>query len=664
MSATLSKKRRAAREAPSPSRGASSRADDRARALERKLAEASARLKDLIDISTDWIWETDENLRFTAFSGRLAEVSGVDPSTLIGKTRGDIMDPSLSDEQRRRHSEDLRARRPFRDFTYRIQTPKGLRYFKVSGNPQFDESGRFSGYRGTGSDITGEIEANRRAQAIQTRFIEAIECIPASLMLHDAEDRLVLCNTITRSFFPGLENLLKPGIPFEDLIRAQVKNGVLPSAVPDPEGWIAERLRVHRDPSGGAITRQHTNGRWVQIIERKTSDGGIIGIRLDVTELKTQERALARKTELLQATLDNISQGLSAYDGDLRLIAFNRRYLEVMQFPAEFGALGRPFQDFTRHCALRGDYGPGDPEVHVAQRVSLVCGGEHALERTIPGGTVIEIRGRPLPGGGFVATYTDITERKRQAEALEANALRLEEAARELKQSNTELEQFAYIASHDLQEPLRMVGSYCQLLQRRYKGKLDKDADEFIGFAVEGATRMQRMINDLLAYSRVGRSGKGFAPVPLGEVVRAAVANVQIAIEESGAQVRWKDLPTVEGEKSQLLQVFQNLIGNAIKFRGDRVPEIDIAARKDGEDWHLSVRDNGIGIEPQYVERIFLIFQRLHDRSKYDGTGIGLAVCKKVVEQHGGRIWVESAPGQGSTFHFTLQESYTGKETS
>jgi signal transduction histidine kinase len=474
-------------------------------------------------------------------------------------------------------------------------------------------------------------------------------------MLHDADDRLVICNTITRTFFPGLDHLLVPGTTFEELVRAQARSGRLPSAVGREEEWIKERVAAHRNPSG-ALTRNHRDGKWVQIFERRTSDGGVIGIRVDVTELKNKEEELARQSALLQATLDNISQGLSVYDRDRRLIAFNQHFLRMLGLPPEFARIGLRFEDFVRWNAERGEYGPGTPEQHIASRIELVTKPEpHYIERRRPDGTVVDIRGNPMPGGGWVTTYTDVTERKKFEDALEANARRLEQYAEELKKSNGELEQFAYVASHDLQEPLRMVGSYCQMLQRRYKGKLDKDADEFIGFAVEGAMRMQQMINDLLTYSRVGRTGKGVTEVAVEEVVKTAVSNLQAAIQESGAKVTWGNLPTVAGERVQLLQLFQNLIGNAIKFRADDRPiEVHVSAQRDGEQWRFQVRDTGIGIEKQYLDRIFLIFQRLHDRSKYKGTGIGLAVCKKVVEHHGGRIWVESEPGKGTTFHFTV----------
>jgi signal transduction histidine kinase len=241
----------------------------------------------------------------------------------------------------------------------------------------------------------------------------------------------------------------------------------------------------------------------------------------------------------------------------------------------------------------------------------------------------------------------EITERKLAEERLQATLS-------ELSRSNLELEQFAYVASHDLQEPLRMVSSYTQLLAQRYEGELDDKAKKFIDYAVDGAVRMQRLINDLLAYSRVGRQGK--APeatdsrLPLDE----ALQNLALAIELSGASVVAEELPTVRVDASQLGQLFQNLIGNAIKFRGAEAPMIRISTCDLGREWRFSVRDNGIGIEAQYAEKVFAIFQRLHARLEYPGTGIGLAICKRIVERHLGRIWFESELGQGATFHFTL----------
>jgi len=264
----------------------------------------------------------------------------------------------------------------------------------------------------------------------------------------------------------------------------------------------------------------------------------------------------------------------------------------------------------------------------------------------------------------------EIQVRQRTRELREANAnlsVELDERRRaeqmlaryaeELERSNAELEQFAYVASHDLQEPLRMVASFTQLLGRRYRGKLDQDADEFISFAVDGANRMQHLINDLLAYSRVGTRGKPLVPTDCNAVFKQARDNLAKAVEETSTVIYQAPLPVVLGDEVQLLQVFQNLIANAIKFRGPDSPQIQVTADRQGTDWVFAIRDNGIGIAPEHQERIFSIFQRLHQRSEYPGTGIGLAICKKVVERHGGRIWVESQPGKGSTFYFSIPEA-------
>jgi two-component system, sensor histidine kinase and response regulator len=246
--------------------------------------------------------------------------------------------------------------------------------------------------------------------------------------------------------------------------------------------------------------------------------------------------------------------------------------------------------------------------------------------------------------------------RRAISNAVEKHRLRqgVESYRQTLKRSNAELEQFAYVASHHLPEPLRMVTSYLQLLERRYQGRLDADAQEFIGYAVDGAKRMQVLINDLLAYSRLTTHRQPLVPIDCEALLKATLADLAQAIAEAGATVTHGPLLKVSGDPTQLGQLFQNLICNALKFRGEKPPEIRIEAAKHPSDWMFSVRDNGIGIEPRYAERVFLIFERLHGPGQYPGTGIGLAICKKIVARHGGRIWVESQPGQGATFYFTL----------
>jgi PAS domain S-box-containing protein len=253
-----------------------------------------------------------------------------------------------------------------------------------------------------------------------------------------------------------------------------------------------------------------------------------------------------------------------------------------------------------------------------------------------------------------LATLATVADAVAQGIERRRAELSLQSHAQELARSNEELQQFAYVASHDLQEPLRMVASYTQLLARRYKGKLDSDADEFIGYAVDGVNRMQRLIQDLLAYSRVGTRGHEFKPIDAGQALGKALANLKTSVDETNATLVQGKLPPVMADETQLIQLFQNLVGNALKFHGQAPPRVLVEAEREGPMWRFSVEDNGIGIEPQYYERIFIIFQRLHGKEEYAGTGIGLAICKKIVERHGGRIGLDSQPGQGTTFWFTL----------
>jgi light-regulated signal transduction histidine kinase (bacteriophytochrome) len=291
----------------------------------------------------------------------------------------------------------------------------------------------------------------------------------------------------------------------------------------------------------------------------------------------------------------------------------------------------RPLAPYQR-CYLRRDGGEAWVEIH------------DALVRNAAGQTI-----------GIRTALLDITERKRLAEALELHA-------EKLAQSNAELERFAYVASHDLQEPLRMVASFTQLLAKRYSGRLDETADRYIDYAVDGAKRMQQLIVDLLAYSRVNSKELDLQQTECEAVVREAMRNLQVAIDEHGAAVDWDPLPALWVDQGQFIQLFQNLLGNAIKFtRNGERPQIHISSADSGAEWVLSVQDNGIGIEPRQADRVFQIFQRLHTRAEYPGTGIGLAVCKKVVERHGGKIWVESEPGAGSTFRFTIPKHGSAK---
>ena len=257
--------------------------------------------------------------------------------------------------------------------------------------------------------------------------------------------------------------------------------------------------------------------------------------------------------------------------------------------------------------------------------------------------------------GLMISMFYLFRQADESARLLSAANQELEKRAEELAQSNADLEQFASVASHDLQEPLRMVASYCQLLQRRYAEQLDERANEYIDFAVDGATRMKQLVDDLLAYSRAGRTNVDGDPVAVANVVKTVMQNLATAIEECGAEITHDELPVVRAHRGELTQIFQNLINNAIKYRSDTVPRVHISATFENGLHEFSIADNGIGIAPEYAGKVFQIFQRLHTNEEYAGTGIGLAICKKIVESNGGQIWFETNVERGSIFRFTLR---------
>jgi PAS domain S-box-containing protein len=364
-------------------------------------------------------------------------------------------------------------------------------------------------------------------------------------------------------------------------------------------------------------------------------------------ELRRQLAEVEAQRDLFMQVLESMSEALFLVDRTGRVVQVNSAACELLECD-ETAVVGRPLAEVCGSHDIPAtpwqllERAPSGILPYFDVELSTHAG--HTVPVSISVGLVRDRRGKIT---GMHAVARDISERKRAEEALARQA-------QELARSNAELEQFAYVASHDLQEPLRMMGSFAQLLAKRYKGQLGADADDFIAYIVDGAARMQRLINDLLSYSRVGRRGKEFAPTACAAAVAVACESLRAAIAESGAAVTVGSLPVVMADETQLVQLFQNLIGNAIKFRSAKPVQVDVGAERRRDDWLFWVRDNGIGIAPQHAERIFLIFQRLHGRDRYPGTGIGLAIVKKIVERHGGRIWVESKEGEGSAFYFTL----------
>ncbi|ARJ66854.1 PAS domain-containing sensor histidine kinase [Magnetospirillum sp. ME-1] len=447
---------------------------------------------------------------------------------------------------------------------------------------------------------------------------------------------------------------LSPGIPVSFA-------KVMEMIHPDDRDRVREEMNALRN--GGAFEVEHriiANGgevKWVTArAQLTTSETGepqeILGTVQDITEKMRAETAI-REHQALLLEVQSVAN-LGYYDYDMRADRWRSSPIldEIFGIGPDYLRSGQGWLDLVAPemkaelAAYLAEIQAGD---HDFDKAYAIVRQSDSTLRWVAGLGRIErdAGGKPVR---MVGTIRDITE-QRCAEQ------ELRDKAAELERSNTELEQFAYVASHDLREPLRMVSSYVDLLARRYNDRLDDDAREFIAFAKDGATRMDRLILDLLEYSRIGRITRPMLPVALGPVVERALRALSVKIEESGAEIATPPevLPTVLGDGEELMRLFQNLIGNAIKYRSpERKPVITIEAENTGKEWIITVVDNGIGIEPKYYDRVFLIFQRLHRRGEFEGTGIGLAVCKKIVEHHGGRIWVTSTPGEGTRFSVTL----------
>jgi PAS domain S-box-containing protein len=505
-------------------------------------------------------------------------------------------------------------------------------------------------------DISVRKAAERHVAQMEGRYRGLLEAAPDAMVVVNQVGEIVLLNVQVEKQF---------GYRRDELLGQKVKNII-------PEGF-AERLIADGTRTAAEALAQQI-GTGIELIGRR-KDGSEFPIEImlsplespegilvtaairDITEKKLAREETQQQHHLLQLIIESIADGVVVADCSGKFLLFNTAAKRCLGIGATNTG---PDQWSERYGTYLPDavtpYPSHDLPLARALRGEIVDSSEVFIRNAaVPDGRLVGMSGGPLrdEGGalrGGVVVFHDITERKKSEE-------HLVKTVAELKRSNDELQQFAYVASHDLQEPLRMVASYTQLLAERYKGRLDSDADEFIAYAVDGSNRMQVLIQDLLAYSRAGTNGKALRKISSDNALTEALANLRATIQESGAVVTHDSLPLITTDGTQLAQIFQNLIGNAIKYRSAAVPNVHISAvRNGGNEWIFSVRDNGLGIDPQYFDRIFVLFQRLHGQAEFKGTGIGLAICKKMLERLGGRIWVESQPGKGSTFHFALPE--------
>jgi PAS domain S-box-containing protein len=503
----------------------------------------------------------------------------------------------------------------------------------------------YYGLVSTISDITAQHDAEARLKESEARFRRTFE-LAGSGMAHIGMDRRFIRVNRRLCEILGYEEHELLGLTGRQISHPDDLDIINEQRPRLYAGEIdAVRLEKRYLRKDGSVVWVH----FSMTVERDAAGQPLyeIGVYEDITAQLDAQLKLRESEARYRQTFELAASGI-CHVKDGRFVRVNRRLCEILGY-AEQELLGRHVKDVSH---------PEDRDVTDAERARIRRGDIDSArfdKRYLRSdGAVVWCRiAITLVRDVFgvpqyeVAIFDDITDRKK-AEA------RVHEAHEELKRSNAELEQFAYVASHDLQEPLRMVASYTQLLARRYDDRLDGDAREFMAYVVDGASRMKQLIEDLLSYSRVRTRGADSRPVSAGAALGRALFNLRAAMEETGALLTHDPMPTLPADEVQFGQLLQNLIGNALKFRSSDVPRIHIGAIESELDWQFEVRDNGIGIEPQYYERIFMVFQRLHNKGEYPGTGIGLAICKKVVERHGGRIWVESRPGAGSSFFFTL----------
>jgi PAS domain S-box-containing protein len=487
---------------------------------------------------------------------------------------------------------------------------------------------------------------------------ELIEVLPFPVFFKGRDGKYLGVNKAWEEFF---------GIPREEFVGKEVHD-LYPQSpgVADKHYAMDQELWNHPGSQQYEIQVTTRDGRLRHTVYYKAtftdSRGGIaglIGSIMDITERKRFEVALRESEARFRSLTELSSDWYWEQDEDLRFTTLSRGIFDAIGVAPE-ELIGKRRWDTEVAGASDAEWAAHKAVLDARQPFQDF---EYGRRSTAGRLHYMSISGQPVFDAagnfkGYRGVGKDVTQRKTAEAELRSAHDELARKAQDLARSNAELQQFAYVASHDLQEPLRMVSSYTQLLLRRYGGMFDSDAKEFMDFIVDGAARMKQLIEDLLAYSRVGTRGDDFQPTDSGQALEQALANLRAAIEASGATITHDPSAPVTADEVLLVQLFQNLIGNAIKFRGAQAPSIHVGMQEKAAEWVLSVRDNGIGIDPQYFERIFVLFQRLHSKAEYPGTGIGLAICKKIIDRHGGRIWVESQPGQGSTFYCTLPKHH------
>ena len=615
------------------------------RLAEEALRECEESYRMLLDGIHDYaIFMMDPHGQIISWNAGAERIKGYSADQIIGQNFSRFFPPE--DIKRGRPEEVLRmtaASGQHEEQAMRVRKDGSRFLASLTFTALRDPNGNLRGFSEFSHDLSESKESGAKYRGL-------LEAAPDGMVVVNQAGEIVLLNLQAEKQF---------GYHRDELVGQKVKNII-------PEGF-AERLIADGTRTAAEALAQQI-GTGIELIGRR-KDSSEFPIEIMLSPLESAEGILVtaairdisvrKDAEKHLAQMEGRYRGLLEAAPDAMVVVNQGGEIVLLNVQAEkqFGyrrdeLLGQKVKNIIPEGFAERLIADGTRTAAEALAQQIGTGIELIGRRKDGTEFPIEIMLSPLesPEGVLVtAAVRDITERK-------SSEQHLVKTVAELKRSNDELQQFAYVASHDLQEPLRMVASYTQLLAERYKGRLDSDADEFIAYAVDGSNRMQVLIQDLLAYSRAGTNGKALREIPSENALKEALVNLRATIQESGAIVTHDPLPLITTDGTQLAQIFQNLIGNAIKYRGAAVPNVHISAVKNGNEWIFSIRDNGLGIDPQYFDRIFVLFQRLHGQAEFKGTGIGLAICKKMLERLGGRIWVESQPEKGSTFHFALPE--------
>jgi PAS domain S-box-containing protein len=611
-------------------------------------------LQAIVDNTASVISLKDPEGRYLLVNRQFEKVLDLERDEVIGKSDHDLFPSFVADSLRAADRKVLKTRVP-REAEDVLTHPDGRHTYLSTRFPLLDAMGDPYAVCSVSVDITDRIGAEEELVRSREQIRQIIDSARDAFVSIDSEGRIIGWNRQAEDTF---------GWSYSEAIGNSLADTIIPDRDRDDHLTAVERFA-----SGDAtslkrrmeLTARHRDGHEfpveIAISAVRTKTGYIANAFLnDISERRAAEERLKTTLNEISDLYNNAPCGYHSLDPDGVLIRINDTELEWLGYSRE-EVIGK--KNFSELITDEGRevFRERFPQFMEQKRV-----GDTEFEMVRKDGTTLPVLVSATAvtddDGNFVMSRSmvfNLTERRR-AEKLAQLKAELELRAAELERSNAELAQFAHAASHDLSEPLRTVSSYVQLLASRYRGRLDQDADEFIGFAVEGVAQMQALIDGLLAYSTAGSTDFACEPVDCAEIVWRVLCALERSISESKAEISVEPLPTVSCDAAHLAEVFQNLISNAIKFAGDKPPQIRISAAREPKAWCLTVQDSGIGIEPQHRQRIFDMFRRLHSRQTFPGTGIGLTICKKIVERQGGGIWVESVPGGGSSFRFTLPD--------